>query len=254
MPLAPFQTARLKLKRASEHLATLERELDAYTARGPIRIMTAVCKDDPTRFDFSFEATESVPLELSTVIGDFIHNLRTSLDLTACDVVALNKRSTKEVYFPFAKNADELSARIKSKNFNRAHPDAVNLLVEFAPYKGGNLALRGVHDLDVMDKHQALLPSAGSVGAPGMMLMYESTEHIDGLIARGRASLEHAGHLPIGTMFPASFKLVFPKDGPFGELDMVPTLYRLLHYFSRVIDAFEALALGQKPDVNAIKF
>jgi hypothetical protein len=254
MPLAPFQSARLKLKRAAEHVAALERDLDAYLSRGLLRITTKVREDDPTYFDFYFDATEPVPPELSTVIGDFIHNLRTSLDLMAGDLVRANGDTGDNVYFPFAKSASELPKQIKKKNFDKANQDAINLLVAFEPHKNGNLALRGVHDLDIMDKHQTLLPAGGNVETFGAILGFDQVEHIEGRLASGGGRIIHAGLLPMDRIFPASFKLIFPKAGPFGQLEMIPTLYRLLYYFSRVIDAFEAVTLGQKPDVNTIKF
>jgi hypothetical protein len=250
----PFHAARLKLERASAHIATLERELDDYLNRGPIRLTTRI-SEDPAYFEFTIDVTEPVPVGLSTVIGDCIHNLRTSLDLLACELVRMNGGSEDSVCFPFAKDAIELEIQIKKRHLDRAHPDAVNLARAFQPYADGNAALRGVHDLDIIDKHRTLLPVAGHVRGPGMALAFDRLEHIDiRRHADGTMRVEHAGDLPIGKIIPASFKLFFPRGGPFAELEMLPTLYRLLHYFSRFIGAFETLTLGGTPDVNAIKF
>jgi len=254
MASIPFHAARLKLERASAHIQTLERELDDYLNRGPIRITTRV-SEDPAYFDFTVDVTEPVPVGLSTVIGDCIHNLRTSLDLLACELVRMNGGRDDNIYFPFANDATELEIKIKKRHFDRVHPDAVDLVRAFQPYGNGNAALRGVHDLDIIDKHRTLLPVAGHVRGPGMALGFDRLEDINiRRHADGRMRLEHAGDLPIGKITPASFKLFFPRGGPFAELEMLPTLYRLLHYFSRFIGAFETLNLGGKPDVNAIKF
>ena len=106
----------------------------------------------PPRVKLTF-TNEPFPEELSAIFGDIVHNLRTALDLAASACVRANGKSDKGVFFPFCKEASELDAMIKRRNIDRAHPDVVSYIRSLAPYKGGNIALRAIHDLDVRDKH-----------------------------------------------------------------------------------------------------
>jgi hypothetical protein len=237
-----FESARLKIKRANVHLQTLERELEDYLKRSPIRIATKWNEIDANFFEFTIDVVEPVPIELSTVIGDFFHNLRTALDLMACELVRMNDQSDDDVHFPFAKSAEELESQIRKRHLDRAHLTVQDLIRTLQPYKNGNAALRGVHDLDIMDKHQTLLPVAGQVRGPNMALGYERLEHIGTPnLARGKARPEHCPDMPIGHTFPAAFKLIVPRGLPFAEMEMIPLFGSLLDYFSRIIDAFETL-------------
>jgi hypothetical protein len=92
------------------------------------------------------------------LVGDIIHNIRTSLDHLASEMARLKGKPDKNVYFPFAENAGALDEMIKKKNFTYCGVDAVALLRALKPYKQGNLELRAIHDLDILDKHRDLLP------------------------------------------------------------------------------------------------
>ena len=79
-------------------------------------------------------------------------NFESALDHMAADVVKSNGKSPKDVYFPFAKDAGELDDQIKRKKFHRASHAAIAELKKLKPYKGGNITLRGLHDLDIRKK------------------------------------------------------------------------------------------------------
>src|SRR5205085_2174592 len=57
----------------------------------------------------------------------------------------------------FASSQERFPDAIKNKKFSLAGDDAVKLIHEFAPYKGGNHRLRAIHDLDIEDKHTSIL-------------------------------------------------------------------------------------------------
>jgi hypothetical protein len=117
---------------------------------------------------------EPVPQELSIIFGDAVHNLRTALDVMANDLVALNGVAPKNVYFPFARSADDLERQIKNK-MRGASEDIKDLIRALKPYIGGNNALRAVHDLDITDKHIALVDVAVDIVSPSLPLL--KTEH-----------------------------------------------------------------------------
>ena len=66
---------------------------------------------------FTYRQKEAVPSAWAAIIGDVIHNLRSSLDLTASDVHRLTggkPQDTEKVHYPFCKNKDDLNEMIKS--------------------------------------------------------------------------------------------------------------------------------------------
>lgn len=87
------------------------------------------------------------------IFGDAVHNMRVSLDVAVNEAMGmLTNKTYGKFYFPFASSKDELPKQIASKM--RGAPQALVGLVEgFRPYHGGNQLLRGLHDLDIKDKH-----------------------------------------------------------------------------------------------------
>ena len=154
MTSIPFEASRLKIWRAGQHTTTLESEINAYMARKPAHANISPSKPpkDSGMVYHEVVITEAIPIHLSTIVGDIIHNLRTSLDLLACDLVRMNGGNVEGVYFPFAKNADELENMITRRHLDRAAPEVIDHIRFQKPYSGGNMTLRGVHDLDVMSQ------------------------------------------------------------------------------------------------------
>lgn len=141
MPFAPFEAPRWKILRARSHIHEIQAETQRWAnsrreeeKHGPV--------------------WTNIPL----AIGDAIHNLRSALDHLACDVVRLNGRNPKGVYFPFGTDPDTLETQIVEKHFDRAPAGAIQLLREQEPWRGGRLVLREIHDLDVKDKHELIIP------------------------------------------------------------------------------------------------
>ena len=112
--VAPFEAPRLKLARAERHINELAAEITEYLADKPV----AVIVEQPSELkeinscSWVTRIRKPVPVALSAVIGDAIHNLRAALDLLASDVVRLNGKDAKTVYFPFAASADLLEGQL----------------------------------------------------------------------------------------------------------------------------------------------
>ncbi len=242
--LRPFLASRLKIGRAARHVATLRGEVAAYMARVPIYTDMWIDENDPKYMAFSLNIAEPIPMEWAPIIGDAVHNLRASLDLLACEAVRLNGDSDASTYFPFAESAGELETMIK-RRMSGASDAAKDLVRSFQPYIGGNAALRGVHDLDIYDKHRALLPTAAQLNFPGGGVGLEEMIGRTGQPMMGTRLIES---MPFGELkpgrSPVRFALVFPRGGPFTGLEMVPTFEDLIQDFTRVVDAFESLYLG----------
>lgn len=215
-----FFDARAKLTRARQFLQELETNLDSYRDSNPVTASFAP-NTNPPELDIHYAG---VPQSAEAIIGDCVHNMRTALDLMASELVRLNGGDDKHVYFPFAASGNKLEDTIKSKNFHKAGPDAVDLLKSFAPYRGGNENLRGLHDLDIHDKHRALI-----VTGRAMNIEVSATYHLD-----------DAAHRNV-TVTKADINYVFPDEGIFPGRNIIQTLKDLMQLVDGIIESFAQL-------------
>lgn len=240
--MQPFLASRLKIGRAAQHVAILRGEVAAFMARRPIYCLVEPHPDNNHLWAWAIRIAEAVPPTWAPIIGDIVHNLRASLDLMACDVVRIADETARldNVYFPFAKIEADLERQIE-KRMSGAPPEALELVRKLRPYPGGNDVLRGIHELDIIDKHQALLPLVGQIRHPG-----------GGAVTPGEIT---PGSVPVQGFLPprpdlklgvsvVDFRLVFPNQGPFEGRELLPTLEDLIKDFAGVVDAFETLSLG----------
>jgi hypothetical protein len=217
-PSALFAGSKIKLQRARGFLAELREVIDRHEREQPIEIIN-LTMGQSVDFDIHVPGTG---LLLGAIIGDIVHNLRSALDLMASELARLNDRSDKEVYFPFSDGPETLDAAIIKKCFRKAGEDAVALLREYAPYRGGNEHLRAIHDLDVQDKHSALLVAAGTFGV-GISI---STK--DGKLGEPR-------------MTTAERTYKFPGDSPLAEMPIFETLEDCVELVAGIIEAFASM-------------
>ncbi|MCF8503967.1 MAG: hypothetical protein K9G59_03565 [Caulobacter sp.] len=224
----PFWMARLKVQRAGDLIEQVQAELERCRNNPPIEF--SVNQDENGQWSSSAKIGVFT-IQVAPIVGDVIHNLRASLDLMASELARANGASDKNVYFPFAASEQELGVQIRNKNFDRAGPDAVALLQTFAPYRGGNLALRGIHDFDVEDKHSAIIPMA-----PYVELAFGTGFDADGAFDPALLTVRAVSD---------GLNFVFPKNGPFGGDEVVPTLEELVELVDGIIDAFAALAAAR---------
>lgn len=243
MNAEPFEAARLKIRRAKQHVEELARQIDAYLLRVPVH-MQVTQPPNPDYLDWMQFCTEGVPPELAPIVGDIVHNLRSSLDVLACELVRLNGGNDKGVYFPFSNSKDELENMIADKKFDRAAPKVVDLLRSLKPYKEGDAALRYIHDLDIEDKHKTLIPVAGYIRSPGGGMGFNQEHLSPRTLGSGTILAKLVPGLAPHDKLPVAFNLVFPWRGPFEDRELVPTFYSLVQHFSGIVDSFEALCFG----------
>ncbi len=218
-----FEASRARTKRAQAFIDELRELYEAYARDDPL---TVRLKTSPAGVDlvFDWKGTGLLP---GVVVGDCIHSLRTSLDLMSSEMARLNGHSDKNVHFPFADTLAEFEKAIKNKNFKKCGDDAVSLLNTLKPYRGGNEHLRALHDLDIQDKHQALIPTHST-----MDFDFDKELVIDGpAVSAGLAV--------------SDVVLTFPPNGPLDGLPLAETLENLVHLVEGILDSFETLVLGR---------
>ncbi|MCR8961127.1 hypothetical protein M0765_026385 [Variovorax sp. S2] len=215
-----FAGSRTKLRRAVKFIDELDSEFETYnkTALSAARIDVTV---DPPVLHIEWTGLR---LDAAAILGDAIHNLRASLDLMASELARINKESDKGVYFPFAESVDALDGQIKDKKFLRAGTDAVTLLKKFAPYKDGNVRLRAIHDLDVADKHRAILETEKqmNVRISASLDLEDPKNH--------SASVEES-----------TIQHFFTPDSALAKLPIIQTLKELVGLVEGIINEFQDL-------------
>ncbi|MGH9354249.1 MAG: hypothetical protein ACRD2G_19140 [Terriglobia bacterium] len=227
-----FEAPKIKLRRAAKHLNELEKAIEAYVASGPAKFESRIFDPDDGRqcAEISLTVTGPPP-ETAAMIGDVVHNLRSALDLTACEPVRVRLGPSvrvDDVYFPFARRCEDFDLMIRNRNFDRAGHRAVELIREFKPYAGGNAALRAIHDLDIQDKHTALIPTVMNVGGPVLRRWDDD----------GTPNLSFIGD----PNSPSEVKVVFPPNISLAGQEIIPALHDLVELATSIVEAFCALA------------
>ena len=163
----PLENTWLKLKRADKHLNEIQRKFDNFAARDPYR---SVRYTDPERGYriYKTQWLRNPPKSVGPVIGDAVHDMRSSLDNLAW-ALALTKTKTpgRQTAFPLFKQRNDG----RFKPMVRDIPDAAQKIIEeLQPHNSSDLA--GKHPLAVLDylsnldKHQVLVPIGTLINAP----------------------------------------------------------------------------------------
>jgi hypothetical protein len=159
-----------KLDRADEHMKALEDEIGVYVDSYPYDYALEI---DPDGGRYSVRVTIKAPppIRLAIICGDFIHNLRSTLEYGICALVPAITTSTQ---FPICKASSGFQSIVTAAKRNR--PGALTGLnptgklfayVEKAqPYNGAHgidsHPLWLLAQLSNADKHRAILTTAGS--------------------------------------------------------------------------------------------
>ncbi len=253
---------RMKVERAKRHIRELAEEVAAFHSREPYAIRV---HDDLQRAQrtWKVEIREEVPECWSAIVGDAIHNARASLDLMMVAVVKRcdpNRTSYNHVHFIVGETKKKFEDRLP-ENIKGASPEARRLIENLKPYKGGDEAFWRLHQLDILDKHKAIIPVGAayeSVDIGGHMttvmrrLMGDGAQFPEISVALAPAKrqfpLRNGAALlrsPISDNSPTNDDLKFAFDVAFGEgqiLDgepVVPALTQMCEFVEGVFDIFE---------------
>ena len=215
-----FADSYAKLRRARRHINELSEVSANYLASNPIALSYET-KGTVISMNIAWAAVEGDP---GSVVGDVVHNLRTSLDLMASALARANGSNDNGVYFPFGNDEKSFIESIRSKNFHRAGSKAVEIISSLRPYKGGNTELRALHDLDIQDKHKALI-------------LVNATRNIQ---VQGSYNPER---LSEATLSPSieGFHLIFPEGSVFAGCDVAKTLHNLMQLVESILETFKAI-------------
>ena len=166
MHLAPFEGPRLKIARGLQHVAELKVLVTEYGKRA--RVAAGPCTlEKPASPDLAvwrLYVPEPSPPEVPLMLGDAAHNFRSALDMMIGDLVELRQVKVARARYPFGLDATAVLATY-DKNLKRLGSDIRDAILATRPYKNGNSLLRGLHDLDVNDKHEWVTPTYYAIPA-----------------------------------------------------------------------------------------
>jgi hypothetical protein len=245
-----FETARLKVKRAYEHIADLESLERARLDRHRQRLMPHIDSEGRLHtYGGSFPGQWRCPL----VFGDTVHNLRAALDhLIAAIFIAAGEKPDQR-YFPIDVNEKSFIGKKDFTEIKRVAPDIADLIFNgIKPYSAGNAFFRLNH-LDRIDKHRLVLV----VSSMAMQTVRAIKDEND-LPPDVPDQFLVIGELPGKPPTPGSPADVYNKRNaqsvpsirigkgpPFEDEPVIPTLYQLAELVSRTIDVFEAHCFGE---------
>lgn len=215
--------AKARLDRADEMLGELEVEIRSYISENPLKVTFT------GRWDGGIEMEaerNGLGMRPGLLFGDVIHNLRTSLDLMASEIARFTSGDDEKVHFPFSSDKTGLAEQIKSKRFNKCGTDAALLLQEVAPYHGGNSLLRALHDLDIQDKHKALVIHESA---------FSDKLKLPASLAPGSRSVVY--------LSPQVSDFTFPKDSPLAGRAVLSTVIEMRDMVVDIVTKFEAMVL-----------
>jgi hypothetical protein len=102
------------------------------------------------------------------MMGDAIHNLKTALDYAWFQTISISNYGSVRPKFPIYPSCDQLKMALIKGGIGETTQLYILLVAHIKPYDGGNFYLRPLHQLDIMDKHELLIPSTNYGNVVGL--------------------------------------------------------------------------------------
>lgn len=153
-----FESARLKIERARKHIHDLARSVQEFVNKEPFKLRL----DSRYGCFLSVTLDEPIPNDVMLSAGDAAHNLRSALDHCMWEIVVdadqffETHEQLRQIQFPTAD--DQRKYENKIAKMPGLADDLASFLRNLAAFPGGvGYELFCVHNLDVDDKHKALV-------------------------------------------------------------------------------------------------
>lgn len=247
MPI-DVSSAKAKLKWAKKHIQKLNALIESYRAAEPY---TMVVHQKAEGIFGVIVVLNDPPEDIPFVIGDAVHNMWSALDHAICGIVRSVNGNAKGVQFPFAKNAECLERTVKERHIARAGEKVVAEIESLRPYRGGDPAIIGLHDLDVEDKHRRIITVSKYAGTPSQRVTDEAGNEVFSAPFNPLTGLENGkevflgprlGNLKLGQNIKIAFEIMF-GDGTFEGRPVIGTLCDLVPIVDGMIDRLALAAI-----------
>lgn len=151
---------RLRITRANRHIADLESTCQSFICENPYRLLAKYDQSTGTTFVRAV-LDRRLPMEVSVIIGDALHNLRSSLDhLVTEAVIANGHEPCRENAFPVSKNEAGFKQSVLTK-LRGTSREFIDFVTSLKPYQeAGDGVIFPLSQLNNLDKHMAIIPVA----------------------------------------------------------------------------------------------
>lgn len=138
-------------------------ELDKFAREVPFTQLTELSADG--REDHhKVRLKKRLPVVLSFIASEVIHNLRAALDHIGYESATKSGKSGKYAHFPFGSSQEDIESRRTTGKSREIPHDVFEVMISFQPFKGGNDLLWALNRLCNRQKHEMLTPMGIYVG------------------------------------------------------------------------------------------
>ncbi len=218
---ALFEACRVRVRRAEKFIRELEDIHEKFRKNEPLTAEVTVTTEGEIKAKFAWKALGH---GAGAVVGDCVHSLRTALDLMAAEMCRLANEDDKRIYFPIAGPNENFEDAVKRCQFPRCGNDAVELVRTFRPYPGGDNLLVAMHELDIRDKHRAMVLSHAR-------MKYKSN----------RDQIFLAGFTQKMSLIVTAVDFQFPENGPLAGKSVIASLRAMTRKVESIVEAFEEM-------------
>ena len=231
--------AFLKIQWAKQHIDNLGRARISFLGTDAY---FGIPKFDPetNRTQFILRSVPDIPSDISLLLGDAIHNLRTALDHLACELVRSTGISDPKVYFPICKTEDIYEAESDGKTKGMP-PEAKKLIDRLCPYGGKNHLLWGLHQLDIIDKHRLVLSTTIKTGGGSVTLDKQARDYsfaFSPALKAGDVIGDLEGNHESDKQMSVTPDIAFGEPEEFAGDGLFPTLTILAMHIGEIVEMF----------------
>jgi hypothetical protein len=239
----PLDGCRAKIERAKEHIRNLDPEITTLIDSTE-HTVTVHTYYDARVTGFSRDLMINgppIPDRIRIIIGEIVHQLRSSLDHLIWQLVLANKKEVPgdQLEFPvFWERAKYPSAaKRKIKGVSTRAEDIIESLQPYhAIPNADDHPLKILHDLDVIDKHRFIIVVAGELNIYGTTeFMFLPANQCNDVVTLRltRMPTRHPD-----TEYQTSFDIAFDTFGSRKTETLIPALQQLCDFVAGAIEQF----------------
>lgn len=232
--MTKFKSAYMKVERSQQHIDELKKTLQDYKN-------SSFCEMgiNETGLVVSVVITKAIPDTVALCLGDAFHNLRSSLDHVAYEIVSMHDGSLDRIQFPIA----DTEVSLKKNGYfglEAIYPEFAKHIADVVkPYEKGNYKLWALNKLNNLDKHRLLL-SYGQGTSAGIEGLYEDGTPFGVQVANIRDVIGESNSITVSKRIVAITKFIMPTP----QLFMGKNGYYDGHLIEQMYDEIKAEVLS----------
>jgi hypothetical protein len=249
-----FPSSRRKVERAMKHVHDLNELLVAFS-QSDFYTVSVEDHEGSNNVRIDIDNSGFSAIDAALIIGDALHNLKSALDILYYQIMHESTGVTDHrTRFPIRNErkelVDSINGGLKQKSL-ADDPSALairDVIVDvIQAYQAGNYPLWALHELNILDKHQLIIPVFNLMRITDIRLEDDKKQVF---LADGqpfymdhsyRSKLNREGAITVKDKGRASTGIAFEAGIPFqGEL-IIPQLNKIAESVTRTIDTFEAV-------------